>query len=137
MTTFDYYWNHPAYQSTYAAELNQLGNDNLSWETAHNLNIGVDMGFLGNRIALSADWYRRLSTDLIMQVTLPVAYGVGTQYQNVGEMLNRGVELVLNTHNVKSQDFNWRSTFTFSYNDNKLKKLQDSKLDWDGKNYII
>nr|WP_306447635.1 SusC/RagA family TonB-linked outer membrane protein [Odoribacter splanchnicus] len=132
MTTFDYYWNHPAYQSTYAAELNQLGNDNLSWETAHNLNIGVDMGFLGNRIALSADWYRRLSTDLIMQVTLPVAYGVGTQYQNVGEMLNRGVELVLNTHNVKSQDFNWRSTFTFSYNDNKLKKLQDSKLDWDG-----
>lgn len=132
MTTFDYYWNHPAYQSTYAAELNQLGNDDLSWETAHNLNLGADMGFLGNRINLSADWYRRLSTDLIMSVTLPVAYGVGRQYQNVGEMLNRGVELVLNTHNVKTRDFNWYSTVTFSYNDNEIKKLQDSKLDWDG-----
>lgn len=131
-TTFDYYRNHPVYQSTYGAELNQLGNDDLSWETAHNLNVGVDMGFLGNRIALSADWYRRLSTDLIMSVTLPVAYGVGRQYQNVGEMVNRGVELVLNTHNVKSSDFNWFSTFTFSYNDNELKKLQDSKLDWNG-----
>ncbi len=131
-TTFDYYRNHPIYQSTYGAELNQLGNDDLSWETAHNLNIGLDMGFLDNRIALSADWYRRLSTDLIMSVTLPVAYGVGRQYQNVGEMLNRGVELVLNTHNVKSRDFNWRTTVTFSYNDNELKKLQDSKLDWNG-----
>lgn len=127
-TTFDYYRNHPVYQSTYGAELNQLGNDQLSWETAHNLNIGVDLGFLKNRITLSADWYRRRNSDLIMEVNLPAAQGVGTQYQNVGEMVNRGVELILNTHTIKGEDFNWFTTLTFSYNDNELTKLADDRL---------
>ena len=127
-TTFDYYRNHPIYQSTYGAELNQLGNDQLSWETAKNLNIGVDLGFLENRINLSVDWYRRNNTDLIMQVSLPAAMAVGVQYQNVGKMVNRGIELVLNTHTMKSKDFNWFTTLTFSYNDNELTNLADDRL---------
>ena len=128
MTTFDYYWNHPVYQSTYAAEYNQLGNDQLSWETAHNLNVGIDLGLINNRIGLSADWYERRNSDLIMDVNLAAAYGVGRQYRNVGEMENRGIELVLNTHTVKSPVFNWYTTLTFSYNDNKLTKLDQGKL---------
>ena len=112
----------------YGAQLNQQGNDQLSWETAYNLNLGVDMGFLKNRITLSADWYKRRNSDLIMGVTLPAYAGVGQQYQNVGEMENRGLEFVLNTHTLKSKDFNWFTTFTFSYNDNKLTKLDQGKL---------
>lgn len=127
-TYFDYYRNHPVYQSAYGAELNQLGNDKLSWETAYNLNFGVDLGFLQNRISLSADWYRRRNSDLIMGVTLAAANGVGQQYQNVGEMVNKGIELVLNTHTLKSPDFNWYTTLNFSYNDNKLTKLDQGKL---------
>ena len=75
------------------------------------MNLGVDMGFLKNRITLSADWYKRRNSDLIMGVTLPAYAGVGQQYQNVGEMENRGLEFVLNTHTLKSKDFNWFSTF--------------------------
>ena len=127
-TTFDYYRNHPAYQSAYGATINQLGNDQLSWETAYNLNVGVDVALLDNRISLSADWYKRRNSDLIMSTTLPAAKGVGRQYQNVGEMENRGVELVLNTHTMKGKDFNWFTTFTFSYNDNELTKLDQEKL---------
>lgn len=127
-TYFDYYRNHPFYQSTYGAELNQLGNDRLSWETAYNLNFGMDVGFLENRIALSLDWYKRRNSDLIMSVTLPAANGVGQQFQNVGEMENRGIEMVLSTHTLKSTDFNWYTTFTFSYNDNELTKLDQGKL---------
>ena len=63
-----------------------------------------------------------------MSTTLPAANGVGQQYRNVGEMENRGVELVLNTHTVKGQDFNWFTTLTFSYNDNELTKLDQEKL---------
>lgn len=131
MTTFDYYWNHPNYQSTYAAEINQLGNDRLSWETAYNLNIGLDLGFLNNRFTLSADAYKRRNSDLIMPVALAAAYGVGRQYQNVGEMENKGIELILNTHNIKTPDFNWYSNFTFSYNHNKITKLYQGKLSRD------
>ena len=127
-TTFDYYRYHPFYPSAYGAEINQLGNDQLSWETAYNLNFGVDLGLLNNRISLSMDWYKRRNSDLIMSTTLPAANGVGQQYRNVGEMENRGVELVLNTHTVKGQDFNWFTTLTFSYNDNELTKLDQEKL---------
>lgn len=131
MTTFDYYWNHPHYQSTYAAEINQLGNDRLSWETAHNLNIGLDMGFLDNRIALSVDAYRRRNSDLIMPVSLAAAYGVGRQYRNIGEMENKGIELILHTHTLKSPDFNWYTNFTFSYNRNELTNLDQGRLSRD------
>lgn len=129
---FDYYREHPVYQSVYAAKINQLGNNRLSWETAHNLNFGADMGFLDNRISLSVDGYKRRNSDLIMGVALPAANGVGQQYQNVGEMVNRGVELSLNTHTIKGIDFNWYTTLTFSYNNNELTKLNQGKLSRDG-----
>lgn len=127
-TVYNYLNHHPVYQGAYAAEINQLGNDQLSWETAYNLNAGIDLGFLDNRINLSADWYKRRNSDLIMNVNVSANKGVGRQYQNVGEMVNKGIELVLNTHTVKSPDFNWYTTFTFSYNDNKLTKLDQGQL---------
>lgn len=130
--TFDYYREHPIYQSVYGAKINQLGNNRLSWETAHNLNFGVDMGFLKNRISLSVDGYKRRNSDLIMGVALPAANGVGQQYQNVGEMVNKGVELTLNTHTIKGINFNWYTTLTFSYNNNKLTKLDQGKLSRSG-----
>jgi len=131
MTTFDYYRNHPAYQSSYAAEMNQLGNDQLSWETAHNLNAGIDLGLWNNRIALSVDAYQRRNSDLIMPVALAAAYGVGRQYRNIGEMKNKGIEIILNTHTIQSPDFNWYTNFTFSYNKNKLTRLDQGQLSRD------
>lgn len=127
-TQFDYYQSHPSYQSSYAATINQIGNDQLTWETAHNLNIGLDLGLFENRIALSTDWYSRRNSDLIMDVNMPAAYGIGQQYRNVGEMKNSGVEVSLCTHNIKGKDFNWQSNFTFSYNKNKLTELYEGQM---------
>lgn len=127
-TTFDYYREHPVYPSIYGASIYQLGNDQLSWETAHNLNFGADLGFLKNRISLSVDGYKRRNSDLIMSVALAAANGVGQQYQNIGEMVNKGVEIILNTHTLKSRDFNWYTTLAFSYNNNELTKLDQGKL---------
>ena len=127
-TTFDYYQNHPIYQSSYAATINQIGNDQLTWETAHNFNIGLNMGFLSNRIALNADCYVRRNSDLIMEVNMPAAYGIGKQYRNVGELKNTGIEISLNTHNIKGDDFNWYTDFTFSHNKNKITKLYEGKM---------
>jgi TonB-linked SusC/RagA family outer membrane protein len=124
---FNYYFKHPSYPTSYATGIDQLGNERLSWETAHNLNIGVDIGLFNQRIQLSIDKYRRVNGDLIMPVTLASAQGVGTQYRNVGEMINDGVEIVLNTHNLKGK-FNWHTNFTFSYNKNKLSKLDNDRL---------
>jgi TonB-linked SusC/RagA family outer membrane protein len=123
----NYYHKHPHYPASYATGIAQLGNDRLSWETARNLNIGVDVGLFDQRVQLSVDKYRRVNTDLIMSVTLAAGHGVGAQYRNVGEMINDGVEVVLNTHNLKGK-FNWHSNFTLSYNKNKLSKLDNGHL---------
>lgn len=121
----DYYREHPVYPSTYPTVINQLGNDQLTWETAYTFNLGLDLGFLNDRIRLNADVYTRRNSDLIMSVSTASAIGVGAQFRNVGEMLNKGVELSLNTHTLRSADFNWYTAFTFSYNKNKLTKLND------------
>lgn len=132
----DYYREHPLYPSSYPAVINQLGNDQLTWETAYTFNLGVDMGFLNDRIRLNADYYRRRNSDLIMSVATAAAIGVGAQYKNVGEMLNQGVELTLNTHTLKSPTFNWYTTFTFSHNKNELTKLYDGYfVDGEGRTF--
>ena len=69
----DYYREHPLYPSSYPAVINQLGNDQLTWETAYTFNLGVDMGFLNDRIRLNADYYRRRNSDLIMSVATAAA----------------------------------------------------------------
>ncbi|WP_455511520.1 SusC/RagA family TonB-linked outer membrane protein, partial [Butyricimonas paravirosa] len=132
----DYYREHPLYPSSYPAVINQLGNDQLTWETAYTFNLGLDMGFLNDRIRLNTDYYRRRNSDLIMSVATAAAIGVGAQYKNVGEMLNQGVELTLNTHTLKSSDFNWYTTFTFSHNKNELTKLYDGYfVDGEGRTF--
>lgn len=132
----DYYREHPLYPSSYPAVINQLGNDQLTWETAYTFDLGMDMGFLNDRIRLNTDYYRRRNSDLIMSVATAAGIGVGAQYRNVGEMLNQGVELTLNTHTLKSIDFNWYTTFTFSYNKNKLTKLYDGYfVDGEGRTF--
>jgi hypothetical protein len=128
VTPFNYYQMHPIYVASYTAAIEQLGNDRLSWETAHNLNLGVDISLFNERLRLSVDGYRRVNSDLIMEVTLPSANGVGRQYKNVGEMINNGIEVVVNTRNIKGEHFNWSSNFTFSHNKNKLSRLDKGQL---------
>lgn len=118
------------------AVITQLANPMISWETLHNSNIGFDIAVLNNRINLSADIYHKRSDGLLQQVSLPSAQGALTQYQNVGQIVNRGIEVLLNTHNVKSGNFNWQTSFNFSYNKNEITKLyQDSLLDSYSRSY--
>ena len=110
--------------------ISQLENPVISWETLHNTNVGIDASFLNNRIDLVLDVYHKRSAGLLQQVVLPSAQGALSQFQNIGQIVNRGIEVMLNTHNVKTTDFNWHSSFNFSYNRNELTKLyQDSLLD--------
>lgn len=125
---FNYYLSHPEYQSNYRAVLMQLGNPDLSWEKAHTFDVGVDIGLVDNKVYLTADFYKRINSNLIMPVTLSASHGIGRQFQNVGEMENSGIELSLKTSNISTENFSWNSTLTFSYNKNKITKLYDDVL---------
>lgn len=95
----------------------------LSWETSNEVNLGLDFGFLGNRINGSVDFYNKLSKDLLYERELPLVSGGGSLYDNVGEVRNRGVEIALNTVNVQTKDWRWETTFSFAYNKNKVMEI--------------
>lgn len=98
-------------------------NDMLTWEKTRTINVGFDTQLFDRRISLSFDYYDKYTTDLIGLVNLNPTCGWFSTTGNLGEMSNRGFELSLSTHNVRSKDFNWHSILTLSYNKNKIEKL--------------
>ena len=102
---------------------NQRGNEDLTWEKLWTTNIGLRLGFF-NRLNLTAEFYNKLTTDMLMQV--PVSYadgGYGAYWDNVGAMVNRGVELSLDVDVIKTKNFTWNVFANASYNKNKLTEL--------------
>ncbi len=112
-----------------------LPNMRLKWETTHQLDIGVDMGFFNDRIRLMADYYNKKTTDLLFDVTLPDTSGYGSAMQNVGSVRFYGAEVELSTVNIQSKNFTWTTDFTYSFNMNKVLSLPDEYRykDVDGK----
>lgn len=101
-----------------------LQNMGLGWERTNEYNIGIDYGFFNNRISGSIEYYNRLTKDLIMSKALPIHLGYSSVKDNVGSVRNQGVEFVINTENIHSKDFSWRTTFSFAYNKNEIVDLE-------------
>ncbi len=103
-----------------------LENSELTYEKKHELNIGVDVGFLNNRINLAMDWYKRNNYDLIGVVNTQGVGGQILKYANVASMKSHGLEFTLSTHNIKTEDFNWRTNFIFSNAKNEVTELEQN-----------
>ena len=100
----------------------------LTWEKSHELNFGVDFGFLNNRISGSIDIYNKTSKDLLFNVTLPLEAGLNgsslkTMTTNVGKVQNKGIEFTLTTVNIENQDWRWETTFNYAHNKNEIKEI--------------
>ncbi|MBC3786673.1 SusC/RagA family TonB-linked outer membrane protein [Spirosoma utsteinense] len=101
----------------------QLANPDLKWETNQTANIGLDFGFFGNRITGSVDVFQRTSKDLLLPFNLPFTSGYSSISRNAGEVQNRGLEVELNTVNVRAGQFQWKSSFNITTIQNKVTKL--------------
>ena len=104
--------------------LYDLENSELTYEKKHELNIGVALGFVDNRINLEFDWYRRNNYDLIGLVQTMGVGGQTTKYANDATMRSTGIEFTFSTVNVKTRDFKWTTDWIFSWAENKITKLQ-------------
>lgn len=100
----------------------QTKNQDLTWETTTDTNVGIDLGFLNQRIKLTADFYKRDTKDLLMVIGFP-SINLPWRY-NGGSMENKGIELALNTRNVQSQNFTWNTNFNISFNKNKVTGIE-------------
>ena len=101
-----------------------LGNDELTYEKKHELNLGFDAGFFNNRINFALDWYTRNNYDLIGLIRTTGAGGQIEKLANVASMKSHGVEFTLSTKNIQTKDFSWTTDFIFSYSKTKVTDLQ-------------
>lgn len=95
-------------------------NSRLKWETTYQYDLGLDVSLFGNRIDLSADVYYKDTRDMLYRATLPAQTGYTEQWQNLGRVDNRGIEVSLNTHNIQTSDFSWSTNLTFDMSRNRV-----------------
>ncbi|MDE6510735.1 MAG: SusC/RagA family TonB-linked outer membrane protein, partial [Muribaculaceae bacterium] len=108
------------YNGMYA---NGIIDKSLTWETSREWNVGLDFGFLNDRINGAIEFYQKNSSELLFNVKLPLETGGGSMYTNIGKVQNRGVEVSLTTINIDNSNFTWSTTFTFNHNNNKVKEI--------------
>jgi TonB-linked SusC/RagA family outer membrane protein len=113
------YYNSPVI----AALPTTLGNPNLKWETTNQADIGLELGLFDERIALEADVYRKVTSNLLLNASLPGSMGFGSALENIGKVRNQGLELTLNTTNIKGGRLVWSSNLNVSFNRNKVLAL--------------
>lgn len=124
------YSNSYNYNNTLApgAAVTGLVDQDITWETTTSTDIGVDMGFLKNRLSVEADYFMKKTTDIIVQLPIPLIMGgLTAPFENVGEMKNNGFELNVNWQDNISKDFSYNIGANFTYVDNEVTKFRGGK----------
>ena len=95
----------------------------LKWERNDQFNVGLDLGFFNGRLRINADWYNKLSKDILLEVAQPSHMGYTALLQNAGEIKNTGVEFTISADPVVTNDFHWHSDITLSHNKGTFNKI--------------
>ncbi len=94
----------------------------LKWETTTQFNVGIDFGFLNDRVSGEIDYYQKNTTDLLLSTQIPASTGFTSVYKNIGDMENKGWEFLLNTVNI-DRAFKWNTSFNIAFNENVVTNL--------------
>lgn len=113
---------------------NTVGNPTITWEKTRTTNIGIDFGFFHGRLNGSIEFYNNKSENLLIKNRIPTSTGYSSQFQNLASVRNQGVEITLNTTNIRSQNFSWTTDFNIAFNKNKVLKLYGGS---ETNNYMI
>lgn len=103
--------------------VNTLANPNLKWEETTSYNVGLDFAVLNNRLDGSIDLYHKKTNDLLIDRAMPDVTGFINVIDNIGQVDNKGIEITLNSTNVRTKNFAWRTSAIFSLNRNKIVHL--------------
>ena len=114
-----------------------MANKLLTWETTEQWNLGLDFGFLKNRINGSIDLYLQNTSDLLLNRQLPVVSGFSNIISNIGRTRNKGIEVSLNTRNIISKNFDWSTDWTFTSSREEIVELYNGKTDDPGSGWFI
>ncbi len=104
--------------------LNQLGPEPITWQTNKTFNIGTDFELFNHFLSGSIEYFISSETKLLNQTPSPGTTGFASFYSNFGEIQDKGLEIQLNTSNIKNKDFSWNSSFNISFLNNTIKSLK-------------
>jgi TonB-linked SusC/RagA family outer membrane protein len=116
------------YAGTPGQRPSQIENPDLRWEQTAQTDIGIEFGLLGDRITGEFDYYVKNTKDLLLEVNVPGTSGFISQYRNVGQLRNRGYEIVLNSQNLVGP-FKWSTNFNIARNRNRITNLQGQVIE--------
>ena len=125
-TGIDNYYSFGNQTPSVGVGLNKMTNPYLQWESTRQLDLGLELGLLGGRIRLEADYYNKRTHDLLLNSQIPSNTGYTYAMMNVGKTENQGLEISLETTNVRTSTFTWSSQFNISFNRNKVMQLNNS-----------
>ncbi len=114
-----------------------ISNPDLKWETTTVFDVGVDFGLLNNRISGSVDFYKSVTSDILMPRLLPSTSGFSSVMQNIGETEGTGIDATISTLNVKGNDFQWSTDMNFAWNQNEITKLSDGVTQDVGNSWFV
>lgn len=103
--------------------LSRMANPNLRWEKNTQFDIGLEIGFIQDRVSLEADYYYKRADDMLLAAPVPATSAYSTVIQNIGSMENRGFEFAVRTANIVNANFSWSTDFNISLNRNKVLNL--------------
>jgi TonB-linked SusC/RagA family outer membrane protein len=104
----------------------QIGNDSLKWETLKQADVGLELGLFKERLQFTADYYNKITTNLLLARPLVGSSGFTSVNQNIGEITNTGWEFSVTGTEVASRDFVWTTSLNISFNKNLVKKISGS-----------
>lgn len=106
----------------------RIGNEDITWETTTNFNVGVEFSLWKGRLTGSVDFYNKKIADLLFWLSVPESAGSRGYYGNIGDMRNRGFELTLGGDIIRTKDFAWNVTANISTNSTKILSLPEAKI---------
>ena len=136
-TSSYYTFNGNPDQYVSGAAPSRLPNENLTWETSEQLNIGLDARFLSGRLGFTLDWYNKKTKDLLVAVPVDPTTGFSTQMKNAGTVENKGIELSLSWNDKIGKDFQYNVGWNMAYNHNEVTEVKSNQTYNNGGNDLL
>ncbi|MGN1375346.1 MAG: SusC/RagA family TonB-linked outer membrane protein, partial [Prevotella sp.] len=102
-----------------------LGNRDITWETGGNLNAGFEFSLWKGRLTGSVELFYRKTSDMLSWFSLPASYGYTGYYDNIGDMVNKGIEIELDGTIIRNKDIEWGANINFTAYKNKITRIAD------------
>lgn len=116
-------------ETTMLPTFTQIGNEDITWETTTNFNVGLEWSLWKGRLTGSLDVYTKKVADQLFWLNIPESFGSRGYYENIGDIRNTGFELTLNGSIIRSKNFGWDISANISHNSTKILTLPESKKD--------